>query len=118
LLNMVRRDTAELGNALVEEGVISEDNWDVRDPKLKIKSKMLNRLDRMNRGLEDLDNKLEAIEQLTSTLLNIANSAKEIRENTDKLGKDLSDANKAFKDTRDAAIEALPDFNFDIDDLF
>ena len=118
LLNMVRRDTAELGNALVEEGVISEDNWDVRDPKIKIKSKMLNRLDNMNRGLEEVDNKLEAIEQVTSTLLNIAQTAKEVRENVDSLNKELGDASKAFKDTRDKAIEALPDFDFDIDDLY
>lgn len=118
LLNMVRRDTADLGNALVEEGVISEDNWDMRDPKIKIKSKVLNRLDNMNRGLEEVDNKLEAIEQVTSTLLNIAQTAKEVRENVDSLNKELSDASKAFKDTRDKAIEALPDFDFDIDDLY
>lgn len=118
LLNMVRRDTAELGNALVEEGVISEDNWDIRDPKVKIKSKSLIRLQRMNEGLEALDNKLEAIEQMTSTLLSIAQTAKEVKENVDQLGKQLGDANTAFKDTRDKAIEALPDFDFDIDDLF
>jgi len=118
LLNMVRRDTAELGNALVEEGVISEDNWDIRDPKVKIKSKSLIRLQRMNEGLEALDNKLEAIEQMTSTLLSIAQTAKEVKENVDQLGKQLGDANTAFKDTRDKAIEALPDFDFDDLDLF
>lgn len=118
LLNMVRRDTAELGNALVEEGVISEDNWDIRDPKVKIKSKSLVRLQRMNEGLEALDNKLEAIEQMTSTLLSIAQTAKEVKDNVDTLNTQLGDASKAFKSTRDEAIKALPDFDFGIDDLY
>ena len=118
LLNMVRRDTAELGNALVEEGVISEDNWDVRNPNIKLKSKSLGRLQRMNEGLEALDDKLQAIETVTATLLSIAESAKEIKDNVTTLNTELSSANTQFKSTRDAAIAALPDFNFDIDDLF
>ena len=72
----------------------------------------------MNEGLEELDNKLEAIEQLTSTLLSIAQSAKEVKDNVDSLNTQLGDASKAFKDTRIKAIEALPDFNFSIDDLY
>lgn len=118
LLNMVRRDTAELGNALVEEGVISEDNWEVRDPKIKLKSKSLGRLQRMNEGLEALDNKLQAIEMVTATLLSIAESAKEIKDNVTTLNTELTSANTQFKTTRDLAIQALPDFGFDIDDLF
>jgi hypothetical protein len=118
LLNMVRRDTAELGNALVEEGVISEDNWDVRDPKIKIKSKSLARLERMSRGLEEIDDKLQALETVTSTLLSIAQTAKEVKDNVDDLGKQLGDASTAFNTAREAAINALPDFNFDPGDLY
>ena len=118
LLNMVRRDTAELGNALVEEGVISEDNWDVRNPNVKFKSKSLGRLQRMNEGLEALDNKLQAFETVTATLLSIAESAKEIKDNVTTLNEELGKANTTFKKTRDDAIKALPDFDFDIDDLF
>ena len=118
LLNMVRRDTAELGNALVEEGLISEDNWEARDPKIKIKSKSLARLANLTDNISALDDKLQAIETMTSTLLNITQTAKEIKDNITDLNKELGDANGKFKEARDKAIEALPDPIFDIDDLF
>lgn len=118
LLNMTRNYTAELGNALVDEGVISEENWQHKDDKKKIKSKVLGKLQRMGQGLEDLDNKLEAIEQVTSLLLNITNTAKEIKENIEAIDKGVKDANDAAKKDRDAKIEGLELPNFSLDDIF
>ena len=118
LLNMARNYTAELGNALVDEGVISEDNWQHKDDKKKIKSKMLGKLERMGQGLEQLDNKLEAIEQVTSLLLNITNTAKEIKENIEAIDKGVQDANAAAKKDRDASNEGVNLPNFSLDDLF
>lgn len=118
LLNLVRSDTAELGNALVDEGLIGEDNWEYKDPKKKIKSKALGRLQRMGQGLEALDNKLEAIEQVTSTLLNIANTAKEIKDNTEEINKAFTEANKAAQLDRNAKIEGVELPNFSLEDLF
>lgn len=118
LLNMARNYTAELGNALVDEGVISEDNWQHKDDKKRIKSKVLGKLERMGQGLEQLDNKLEAIEQVTSLLLNITNTAKEIKENIEAIDKGVKDANEAAKKDRDAKIEGLELPNFSLEDLF
>jgi len=118
LLNMARNYTAELGNALVDEGLISEDNWDYKDPKQKIKSKGINRLERMAQGLEVVDNSLQAIEQVTATLRNITQTANEIKENAEAINKAVSDANKAAETDRNAKIEGLELPNFSLDDLF
>lgn len=118
LLNSARNYTAELGNALVDEGIISEDNWDYKDPKSKIKSKIFNKLERMGQGLEELSNKLEALEQVTATLLNITNTAKEIKENIEGIGKGIKDANEAAKKDRNAKIEGIDLPNFSLEDLF
>lgn len=118
LANININQTAELGNALVDEGVISEENWEHKDPKKKIKSKSLGKLQRMGQGIEALDNKLEAIEMVTSTVLNITNTAKEIKENIDEIEKAVDAANKAAKKDRDAKIEGLELPNFSLDDIF
>lgn len=118
LANINIKQTAELGNALVDEGVISEDNWEHKDPKKKIKSKSLRKLQRMGQGIEALDNKLEAIEMVTATVLNITNTAKEIKENIDEIEKAVDEANKAAKKDRDAKIEGLELPNFSLDDIF
>lgn len=113
LLNRVRKDTGDLGNALLDEGLISEDNWEYRDTEKRVKSKSLMRLERMNQGLEALDTKLEALEQVTQLVLNITNTAKEIKENADAIGTAFKDADKAATLDRSAKVEGLevPNFN-------
>lgn len=118
LMNSARNYTAQLGNALVDEGVISEDNWDYKDPKHKIKSKQLDRLTRMSQGLETIDNGLQAIEQVTATLRNITQTANEIKENIDAVEKAVGEANKAAVADRNAKIEGLELPNFSLEDLF
>ena len=118
LMNSARNYTAQLGNALVDEGLISEDNWDYKDPNHKTKSKSLNRLNRMAQGLETVEDSLEAIEQVTATLRNITETANEIKENIEGIEKGINDANKAAQTDRDAKIEGLDLPNFSLDDLF
>ena len=115
---MARNYTAELGNALVDEGLISEDNWEYKDPEHKEKSKTIGKLDRIGRGLEAVDESLQALEEVTSTLLNITQTANEIKENVDAINKGVSDANKAAKADREAKIEGIDLPNFSLDDLF
>lgn len=118
LLNMARNYTAQLGNALVDEGIISEDNWEYKDPNKKIKSKGINRLDQIGRGLAAVDDSLQAIETVTATLLNITQSANEIKENVDAINKGIDDANKAAIARRAAEGEGIDLPNFSLDDLF
>lgn len=117
LLNRVRKDTGELGNALLDEGLISEDNWEYRDTEKRVKSKSLLRLERMNQGLEALDTKLEALEQVTQLVLNITNTAKEIKENADAIGTAFKDADKAATLDRNAKVEGLEVPNFNLVDF-
>ena len=118
LLNQNRNYTAELGNALVDEGIVGENNWSYKDPNQKIKSKTLRRLDAMSRGLEGIDSKLQAVEMLTSSLLSIAQEAKEIKDNVDELGKAITDANNKAKADRNTAVEGLEIPNFNPFDFF
>lgn len=117
ILNRLRKDTGELGNALVDEGIISEDNWEYRDTDKRVKSKSLMRLERMNQGLEALDTKLEALEQVTQLVLNITNTAKEIKENADEIGKAFKDADKAATLDRNTKVEGLEVPNFNLVDF-
>ena len=117
LLNRQRKDIGELGNALVDEGLISEENWEYRDTDKRVKSKSLMRLERMNQGLEALDTKLEALEQVTQLVLNITNTAKEIKENADEIGKAFKDADKAATLDRNAKVEGLEVPNFNLVDF-
>ena len=117
LLNRQRKDIGELGNALVDEGLISEDNWEYRDTDKRVKSKSLMKLERMNQGLEEFDNKLQALEQVTQLVLNITNTAKEIKENADEIGKAFKDADRAATLDRNARVEGLEVPNFNLIDF-
>jgi hypothetical protein len=118
LLNMARNYTAQLGNALADEGIISEDNWDYKNPDEKFKSSQLNRLEKMSRGLEVIDNSLQAIEQVTATLLSITQTANEIKENAEAIQTAVNSANATARQDRDKAIERLQLSNFSLDDIF
>lgn len=118
LMNGARNLTAGLGNALLNEGIISEDNWEVQDEKVKIKSKGIGKLERIGRGLQIADDSLEAIEQVTSTLRNITETANEIKENVNAIDTAIKTANTAAKTDRDAKEEGLELPNFSLDNLF
>ena len=109
---------AELGNGLQDEGLIGEDNWNVKDPKKSIKGKYFARLQRIADGLEQVENVAEDLEQITSSARNIVETANEIKENTTAISKAVTDANKAAKADRDAKEEGLELPNFSLEDLF
>ncbi len=115
---VTRNWVAELGNGLQDEGVIGEDNWNVKDPTKQIKGKYFARLQRIAEGLEQVENVAEDLEQITSSARNIVETANEIKENTTAISTAVSEANKAAKLDRDAKEEGLELPNFSLEDLF
>ncbi len=109
---------AELGNGLQDEGLIGENNCDVKDPKKSIKGKYFARLQRIAEGLEQVENVAEDLAQITSSACNIVETANEIKENTATISKAVNDANKAAKLDREAKEEGLELPNFSLEDLF
>lgn len=109
---------AELGNGLTDEGIISEDNWDYKDPDQKPKGKYFGRLQNIADGVEKVENVFEDLEQVTGSVRSIVETANEIKENTTAINKAIADANKAAKADRDAKEEGLEIPNFSVEDLF
>ncbi len=118
LCNQARNYTAQLGNALQDEGVISEDNWDYRDSNRNINSPHMGKIQRMADGLQAVDQGLQAINMVTQTFVNIIENGQQIKTNFDTIGTELETANRAAKSLRDAAVENANLPTFDLEDLF
>ncbi len=110
----------ELGDALRDDGVISENNWEPKPEKYRFQSQRLGKLERMSQGIEKINNALQAIEEITSSVKDIVDTGNEIKENFEALDKQLGAAKTAASNVYDAGLksinDALPDF--DTDDLF
>lgn len=115
--NTTNRWVGELGNALQDEGVIGEDNWDTKDPKFKIRGKYFDRLNRIAEGLQSVESVFEDLNQVTGSARNIVQTANEIKENVSAVEKAVDEANKAAKADREAKIEGLELPNFSLADF-
>jgi hypothetical protein len=112
------RYTAQLGNALQDEGLISEDNWDYKDPSHKAKTKFGRWAERVRDGLEIVENGFEELESVTGSVRSSVDSANETIENISEIDKAIDKANEDAKKDRETKEEGLEIPNFALGDLF
>lgn len=109
---------AELGNALVNEGSIGEENWDIKDEDQKPRGKHFGRLARIAEGIEQVENVFEDLEQISQSARSIVETANELKANTAVIKTELDKANNKAKEDRDLKEEGIELPNFSLDDLY
>lgn len=109
--------TAELGNGLVEEGILGEDNWKYKPEDPKIKGGIFGKIDKFNNTVGELDDKLNSILQVTQNIRDIVETANQIKQETSEIRTALSQAIATSEEDRQKILDQLPDVNFDWTDL-
>jgi hypothetical protein len=109
--------TGDLGNAMLDEGLIGENNWSYKPEKVVLRGGILNKIDRLNNGLEVAQNVVSAIQQVTSSVRDIAESANQIKTESSEISKLITEATTASTAQREQLIEAetspIPEFSWE-----
>lgn len=100
-------------NALQDEGLISESNWDYSPENLKLKGGLFAKFGKLADGINIATEGLEAIESITSEIRSAVDSANEIKENAKEVDDGLKELFNQSKTKRDEEIEqiTIPSFS-------
>ncbi|MBC1238708.1 hypothetical protein [Nostoc sp. 2RC] len=104
-------------NALQDEGLISENNWDYSPENLKLKGGLFAKFGKLADGINIATEGLEAIESITSEVRSAVDSANQIKENAKEVDDGLKELFNQSKTKREEEIEALPAKSYSWEDL-
>lgn len=102
----------ELGNGLQDEGVLGEQAWKTKPEFPRTKHPLFQKLYAVSEGLENAQNVVGEIEQVTGNLRSVAESGNQIKANLTAIETEVSNQNAAAAAGREAEIAAivLPSF--------
>ncbi|BAY78360.1 hypothetical protein NIES25_48340 [Nostoc linckia NIES-25] len=104
-------------NALQDEGLISESNWDYSPENLKLKGGLFAKFGKLADGINIATEGLEAIESITSEIRSAVDSANQIKENAKEVDDGLKELFNQSKNKREEEVEALPAKSYSWEDL-
>ncbi|MBC1236183.1 hypothetical protein, partial [Nostoc sp. 2RC] len=104
-------------NALQDEGLISENNWDYSPENLKLKGGLFAKFGKLADGINIATEGLEAIESITSEIRSAVDSANQIKENAKEVDDGLKELFNQSKTKREEEVEALPAKSYSWEDL-
>jgi ABC-type dipeptide/oligopeptide/nickel transport system ATPase component len=104
-------------NALQNDGLLSELNWNTAPEELNLKGGLYAKLDKLANGISVVTTGLQAIESITGEVRSAVDSANQIKTNATEIKTALSDLTAQKTGERDAEIEQLPALDFDYLDL-
>ncbi|MBD2503130.1 hypothetical protein [Anabaena azotica] len=104
-------------NALQNEGLIGEDNWNPTPETLRLKGGIFGKMGKLADGITVVGETLEAIESITSEIRSAVESANQIKQNTSEMEAEVKKLLGEETKKRDEEIEALPAKSFSWEDL-
>ncbi|MBL1199903.1 MAG: hypothetical protein FWK04_12645 [Nostoc sp. GBBB01] len=104
-------------NALQDEGLISENNWDYSPENLKLKGGLFAKFGKLADGINIATEGLEVIESITSEIRSAVDSANQIKENAKEVDDGLKELFNQSKTKREEEVEALPAKSYSWEDL-
>ncbi|WP_375497055.1 hypothetical protein [uncultured Nostoc sp.] len=104
-------------NAMQDEGLLSEANWDYSPESLKLKGGLFAKFGKLADGINIATEGLEAIESITSEIRSAVDSANQIKENAKEVDDGLKELFNQSKTKREEEVEALPAKNYSWEDL-
>lgn len=104
-------------NAMQDEGLLSESNWDYSPENLKLKGGLFAKFGKLADGINIATEGLEAIESITSEIRSAVDSANQIKENAKEVDDGLKELFTQSKTQREAEVEALPAKSYSWEDL-
>lgn len=94
-------------NAMQDEGLLSEDNWDYSPENLKLKGGLFAKLGKLSDGINVVGEGLQAIESVTSEVRSAVDSANQIKENAKEVDDGVKELTGQSKTKRDEEVTAL-----------
>lgn len=116
--NITNGWVAQLGNALQNEGLIGEDNWQQKPEDPKFKSSKLAKIQQMAEGIQEIDTALQSINAVTQSLLNVVQQGNEIKKNLSELDTEKNKAIETAMKVHQDLVDKIELPLFDTDDLF
>lgn len=104
-------------NAMQDEGLLSESNWDYSPETLNLKGGLFAKFGKLANGISIATEGLEAIESITSEIRSAVDSANQIKENAKEVDDGLKELIGASKAKREEEVEALPPKTYSWEDL-
>jgi hypothetical protein len=104
-------------NAMQDEGLLSESNWDYSPEALNLKGGLFAKFGKLANGINIATEGLEAIESITSEIRSAVDSANQIKENAKEVDDGLKELIGASKAKREQEVEALPPKSYSWEDL-
>ena len=104
-------------NAMQDEGLLSEANWDYSPERLKLKGGLFAKFGKLADGITIATEGLEAIESITSEVRSAVDSANQIKENAKEVDDGVKELFNQSKTKREEEVEALPPKTYSWEDL-
>ncbi|MBD2204941.1 hypothetical protein H6G33_04220 [Calothrix sp. FACHB-1219] len=104
-------------NAMQDEGLLSENNWDYTPENLKLKGGLYAKFGKLADGISVVTEGLQAIEAVTSEIRSAVDSANQIKQESKEIEDAIKEAIGQSKTERETAIEALPPKEYSWEDL-
>jgi hypothetical protein len=104
-------------NALQDEGILSELNWDYTPEDFKLRGGLYGKLGKVADGISIVTEGLEAIEAITSEIRSAVDSANQIKQESKEIEDSIKELIGQSKTKREEEVEALPAKSYSWEDL-